>query len=1090
MIHIILMNIKNLIYTSYIIYYYNIYNHYTHNSSRMEPIQQPTKVIVVIGAPGSGKGTQCKLISKQTGMIHISTGDLCREAILKGTELGRTVNTYISNGSLVPDEVMINVIEERLREQDAIKYGVLLDGYPRTIRQAKALVSKQNINIDRVILIQSTDNVCIERILSRRIDMVTGESYSLKFPECACNDQDVQKRLIRRDNDGDESMIQIRLKYYYMNLGQILAFFRGKIFAVNGSQGVKDVNLVMMKSLFDPIIPFIQYPEQHQTKSKTKTIIIQKQAKDQDQQCIICMSEPSNFLIVPCGHQCGCEGCLSQLYGQRNGKCPICRGQISGIVQVFKSGIDDNGDNEENNEEDTNNITNQENNDNRIAEQFEQLAPNEQEWAVSDMFVNQNMNNVPFNQNTQLSVSIAPCDNLQNISNSAVDVAVTIHVPDVDISKRVPVDICCVIDISGSMNVNTKYQDPEDETKTITDNLTNLDLVKHAVKTIISILTPQDRLSIVAFNSTSHIIFELNEMTDQAKRAAIIALEKLEADGQTNIWEGLSSGLETLRKVSHIVRKKNIFVLTDGQPTTSPPKGEHDALKQYIENHPDLKCQIHTFGFGYDLKSEILLNLAICGNGSFSFIPDAKILGTCLVNATANACSNFTQQCKVHLIPKNGSSFTDRNPIGGNLPFERTSWGLVVNLGPLQYGQTRDLIVNMHMPNSNHKSNHKKIKSDPTEQLQEEYLEVTVEFDNSVNSITSHGTIRQPTIDSIAAYTRNHSVSDVYDVISMCASGQGVNGVRIMKTVVGQITNIVGANQDTRITGLLNDVGGRMSKAISTVERFTRWGQHYLRAINRAHQLQLCTNFMDQGLQVYGGTLFNTLKDQGGAIFMTLELKRVPVQINPYQSSFQSLPSSQSSYQPSQSSYQSSNNSNNSNNSTYYAGSGGGCFDESCYVFVNDQKTKISQVKKGDQVTIIDEATGQKGTAIVLHKIRINRRNNRGLIKFVNSGLHVTDRHPVKINGEWKYPIDLVNNKDIIECDGTGNGVYNFILDKKQVGLLVNDIPCVTFGHYIDDVWHDFYGSDKVIKVVELLGHEKNNEDCITVENAYFRSLA
>ena len=94
--------------------------------------------IVMLGAPGSGKGTAAKILSKKTGLPHISTGDMFREQIKKETELGKLANSYISNGGLVPDEVTIDIVRDRLKWEDA-KNGVILDGFPRTEAQAKAL---------------------------------------------------------------------------------------------------------------------------------------------------------------------------------------------------------------------------------------------------------------------------------------------------------------------------------------------------------------------------------------------------------------------------------------------------------------------------------------------------------------------------------------------------------------------------------------------------------------------------------------------------------------------------------------------------------------------------------------------------------------------------------------------------------------------------------------------------------------------------------------------------------------------------------------------------------------------------------------
>ena len=120
-----------------------------------------TKVNLVIGAPGTGKGTQCKLASRVSGMIHISTGDLCRDIIMQHPEtpLGQQVSAYINANSLVPDEILDTLLHERLLREDARKYGVLLDGYPRTLPQAQALMRHRDFEVERIILLQSRRRV-------------------------------------------------------------------------------------------------------------------------------------------------------------------------------------------------------------------------------------------------------------------------------------------------------------------------------------------------------------------------------------------------------------------------------------------------------------------------------------------------------------------------------------------------------------------------------------------------------------------------------------------------------------------------------------------------------------------------------------------------------------------------------------------------------------------------------------------------------------------------------------------------------------------------------------------------------------------
>merc|ERR1719181_1381751 len=132
------------------------------------------------------------------------------------------------------------------------------------------------------------------------------------------------------------------------------------------------------------------------------------------------------------------------------------------------------------------------------------------------------------------------------------------------------------------------------------------------------------------------------------------------------------------------------MLLTDGQPGQRPPDGEVAQLRKYKETNPDFAFQLHTFGFGYNLDSKLLVDLGIEGQGTFAFVPDALIVGTAFVNACCNALSTLTQSATLHLSAKGTNEFT--GPVRGfdeNLVKE-ASWGRVVSLGPLQFGQQRE----------------------------------------------------------------------------------------------------------------------------------------------------------------------------------------------------------------------------------------------------------------------------------------------------------------------------------------------------------------------------------------------------------------
>ena len=136
--------------------------------------------VVICGAPASGKGTQCEMIKSEFGLVHLSTGDILRAAVQEGTPLGKTAKGYMDSGQLVPDELIIDVICARLKQEDCQTQGWLLDGFPRTKTQADAL-TKAGMVPDCFLMLDVPEEILVERVTGRRTDPVTGKIYHMTF---------------------------------------------------------------------------------------------------------------------------------------------------------------------------------------------------------------------------------------------------------------------------------------------------------------------------------------------------------------------------------------------------------------------------------------------------------------------------------------------------------------------------------------------------------------------------------------------------------------------------------------------------------------------------------------------------------------------------------------------------------------------------------------------------------------------------------------------------------------------------------------------------------------------------------------------
>ena len=207
--------------------------------------------LVILGPPGAGKGTQAEYIVEKYNIPHISTGDIFRENIKNNTELGKEAKSYMDKGLLVPDDLVIALVEDRLNKDDA-KEGFLLDGFPRTVAQAVSLDSildKNDDKLTKVINISVDPEILIERAVGRRVCKTCGMTYHVKFKppkeEGIC-DKDGTK-LIQRDDDTEET-VKTRISVYFDQTAPLIDYYRAQNLLID-IDGAKDIDKV-----FDDIV--------------------------------------------------------------------------------------------------------------------------------------------------------------------------------------------------------------------------------------------------------------------------------------------------------------------------------------------------------------------------------------------------------------------------------------------------------------------------------------------------------------------------------------------------------------------------------------------------------------------------------------------------------------------------------------------------------------------------------------------------------------------------------------------------------------------------------------------------------------------
>ena len=196
--------------------------------------------LIILGAPGSGKGTSATVLREKYSLAHISTGDIFRSNIKNGTPLGVEAKSYIDKGALVPDSLTVSMVEDRL-SQDDCKKGYILDGFPRTLAQAEALdemLAKNGDKIDAVLSIVVDDEIIKDRVSGRRVCEKCGASFNVKFKptktEGVCDL--CGGKVVQRADDNEETVAN-RLKTYYENTQPLIDFYEKKGLIVEGDNG-------------------------------------------------------------------------------------------------------------------------------------------------------------------------------------------------------------------------------------------------------------------------------------------------------------------------------------------------------------------------------------------------------------------------------------------------------------------------------------------------------------------------------------------------------------------------------------------------------------------------------------------------------------------------------------------------------------------------------------------------------------------------------------------------------------------------------------------------------------------------------------
>lgn len=647
---------------------------------------------------------------------------------------------------------------------------------------------------------------------------------------------------------------------------------------------------------------------------------------------------------------------------------------------------------------------------------------------------------------------------------------ITVTVPESE--SRRPIDVVFVIDRSGSMSTEATIKGENGET--ISHGLTILDITVGAAKTVSHALDDNDRVGVVSFDCNAKVESNLLNMTASNKTKLDSIMDDLSPGGTTNFWDGIYKGLETLRKGTEPGRLKYLLVLTDGLPTKSsePPKGYIKMLKLYKEQHPDFDFIIDTAGFGYSLDSKLLEKVSSEGKGQYGFIPDSSLTGNIFVHKAANMMTTAITNSTFKIELENGVAFSGLNPcMGHNKHFTKTSWGGVLETGPMNYGQTKHFVLDVSVDSS-------KFSVDTNEK----YLTTTFEYTDGINSTTISRNQIEMYNDTSDTFLLDILYQQLFRLKLVNTINQSLELMRfqsssdnIRSLIMGLMSEINSSPlyQQQYLQNLHNDLNGQIVESLNLTQEaskkdyFNRWGKHWLLSIMTGHNTETCNNWKDPGVSNYRSKLFDSIRDRVSNIFDNLP---APKPSNNYSSSsyrgghYRSMTNSASTRSAPPVSYSS------------YNVPSGPCFTRGNQVHMADGSYKnVEDIVKGDIVKTYGSSQASK----IVCKTKSICEN--GMENIVNlSNLKITPHHPILYIGDgqftWKYPIDL-GQANKIPCQE----IYSFVVENRGC-MLIENVICASLGHNLkgDVIEHEYYGSDKVIKDLMKLPGWNSGEVIIT----------
>ena len=622
-----------------------------------------------------------------------------------------------------------------------------------------------------------------------------------------------------------------------------------------------------------------------------------------------------------------------------------------------------------------------------------------------------------------------------------------------DNTSHLSQDVVIIIDHSGSMGLAVEAKD---ETGNKLENGMSIqDIVNHAAKTVAKTLDKNSRLSVIIFDNRIDILFELMPMTEINCSTALSKIGDVKPCGQTNIWGALEQGIKLLNDREDKTRNGAIVLLTDGSPNISPARGEIDALKR-LRQSLNFTSPIYTFGFGYSLSRGLLYELAKYGNGGNGHIPDGGMIATVFCNFIGTIMATVAVNLQLHIDFDNNDdnevssvpNFAITSPVMGDYVFNQAKdkpFQVIVDLGTVQIGQSRDIIINV-----------------PFNPLSGKYYNFTYFYTYKIggksfkiDGIDSTATCSSSTDANLI--NRHIARYTIVELLRKIINHKNVGDDSAATDIFLQMDKYYSNHPqltDTLSVGIKNNITDQVKLAITNEKYYNRWGEFYIDQLSRSMNQQIKPNFKDTAC-MFGGKIFEELVDKASDIFDELP---------PPVPSLISL---------SGATHSGSNIHSQVASLASYNSHSAPCFDSECLITLADNtKIPLKTLNKGDKIAAFDWATEKSTTATIICVLETRIRAGSLLMSKFNSYdeqspnsniLKITPYHPVYCFGEWHFPSDLTKlfTTEIVEC----YSIISLVLDNSHVAY-INDIPCITLAHgYMNGILrHPYFGTHDVLQ--------------------------